>query len=476
MLQLARGFIKHEKMPHKSGENRQAVSAQGRIVALDRARTFITLLVVIHHSVIDYTYFGNGDRMRWLGFDLIVLFNDSFFMACMFLISGLFVHDSLARRGSANFLRERAWRLGVPLLISIFIMIPIAYYASFLRYHLPGTTDFNFFHFSWHMLTIGPWPSGQSWFLWVLLAFDIIAAAVWSMAPRTIALLGQWIAALRERPMVAFVAFLIVSIVSYLPMHLAFGDGSWFEPGHYPFPIQTSRILLYPAYFFAGVGIGVISLSAGVLAENGEIAKRWPLWLTLAVLFYSAILLLVYAHHIWIENFYSPPLWWKASYGIAFAMFSAAMAFTVLATSLRLARSGLSLLDAMQSSAYGIFLLHYVFIIWLQYVVYDSAISRRHQGRDCVRWHAFRKLGAYRAVAEDTVRGADDLTFTVRRDITVLRHGALNDKLARPARINGCRLFCPEAEACGISLFQPRALTYIVGRKAGLLHRKCSSQ
>src|ERR1700730_5564101 len=105
----------------------QTVIAAERIVPLDHARTFITLLVVIHHSVVDYTYFGNGDRMRWLGFDLIILFNDSFFMAFMFLISGLFVHDSLARRGSVNFLRNRAWRLGVPLLISIFVLIPIAY-------------------------------------------------------------------------------------------------------------------------------------------------------------------------------------------------------------------------------------------------------------------------------------------------------------------------------------------------------------
>ena len=65
-----------------------------------RAR-FITLLVLIHHSAVNYTHFGNGDKMRWLGFDLVVLFNDSFFMACMFLISGLFVHDSLTRRGAS---------------------------------------------------------------------------------------------------------------------------------------------------------------------------------------------------------------------------------------------------------------------------------------------------------------------------------------------------------------------------------------
>src|SRR5258707_9125053 len=97
---------------------RTAMAAE-RIVPLDRARTFITLLVVLHHSVMNYTYFGNGDRMRWLGFDLVVLFNDSFFMACMFFISGLFVRDSLARRGPANFLASRGWRLGAPFFTSI---------------------------------------------------------------------------------------------------------------------------------------------------------------------------------------------------------------------------------------------------------------------------------------------------------------------------------------------------------------------
>jgi surface polysaccharide O-acyltransferase-like enzyme len=360
-------------MLQKTSASDQASMATGRIVALDRARTFTTLLVVIHHSVVNYTHFGNGDRIRWLGFDLVVLFNDSFFMAFMFLISGLFVHDSLTRRGAAGYLRRRFFRLGVPLLVSIFVLIPIAYYASFLRYHFPGTTDFNFFHFWWHTMTVGPWPSGQSWFLWVLLVFDLIAVAIWSIAPRVFTSLSRLIAALRERSLAAFVAFLALSVLCYLPMHLVFGDGAWFEPGHYPFPVQSSRILLYPAYFFTGVGIGVVSLRAGLLAEHGEIARRWALWLGCAVLFYGAILLLVYAHHNWIDNFASPALWWRTAYGVAFASFSAAMAFTLPATSLRLAKSSLGFLDAMQPSAYGIYLLHYMPIIWLQYAVYDPA-------------------------------------------------------------------------------------------------------
>src|SRR5256884_7530424 len=199
-------------MLQKPDSDGRTVMATKRIVPLDRARTFITLLVVLHHSVVNYTYFGNGDRMRWLGFDLVVLFNDSFFMACMFLISGLFVRDSLMRKGSANFLRDRAWRLGVPYLISVIVLMPIAYYPTFLRYHLPGTTDFNFLHFWWHTLTIGPWPSGPAWFLWVLLALDAVAAAVWSVAPRLIQAIGQLIFAARHRPMLAFAVFLIVSI------------------------------------------------------------------------------------------------------------------------------------------------------------------------------------------------------------------------------------------------------------------------
>src|SRR3954452_21564701 len=219
-----------ETMLRKAGESDQVATMTGRIVALDRARTFITLLVVIHHSVVNFTHFGSGDRMRWLGFDLVVLFNDSFFMACMFLISGLFVHDSLTRKGSAIFLRDRAWRLGIPFLVSVFVLMPIAYYPTFLRYHLPGTTDFNFFHFWWRTITVGPWPSGPAWFLWVLLALDLIAAAVRAIAPDILKAFGRLISGLRDRPMTAFVAFLAVSVASYVPLHLAFGDGSWLEP------------------------------------------------------------------------------------------------------------------------------------------------------------------------------------------------------------------------------------------------------
>src|SRR5471030_1252417 len=203
-----------ELMLQKPDEKDQAIVTPVRIAAFDRARTFIILLVLLHHSVVNYTYFGHGDSQRWLGFDLVVLFNDSFFMAFMFFISGLFVWDGLMQKGWAIFLRDRAWRLGAPFLISIFVLMPIAYYPTFLRYHLPGTTDFNFLHFWKNIFVVGPWPSGPAWFLWVLLALDAVAAAVWCVAPGMIKTLNRIVYGLRDRPIMAFVIFLAITIAA----------------------------------------------------------------------------------------------------------------------------------------------------------------------------------------------------------------------------------------------------------------------
>jgi surface polysaccharide O-acyltransferase-like enzyme len=187
--------------------------------------------------------------------------------------------------------------------------------------------------------------------------------------------LGKAIHALRHRPAFAFIAFLIFSVIVYLPMRLWVGDAAWFEPHGYPLPIQTSRILLYSGYFLAGVGIGAMDLRSGIFAENGELAARWRIWLAAALVFYGAILFLVYVHHNWVADFNSPPLSWRTAYGLAFALFSGAMAFAEPGFFLRFAKTPLRLLDAMRPSTYGIFLMHYIFIIWLQYAVYDPAWS-----------------------------------------------------------------------------------------------------
>jgi surface polysaccharide O-acyltransferase-like enzyme len=352
----------------KAPDNGQISVATDRVVALDRARTFIILLVVLYHSVINYTYFGiGGDRMRWLGFDLVVLFCDSFFMACMFFISGLLVHDSLSRRGAPDYLASRAFRLGLPFLASIFVLMPIAYYRY---YHLA----FDVFLYYAHMVTVGPWSAGSAWFLWVLLAFDAIAAAIFAAAPRTITGLGRLVDGVRDKPMTAFAVFVLFSILIYLPLRVSIGESHWSTLGHYPVFIQTSRAPLYAGYFLAGLAAGAAGLRKGVLDEDGAIAKAWRTWLAVALAGYAAILLLVTIHRSGMIDLRSPPLWWHTAYGVAFALFGAAMTFTVPAVFLRSAKVPFRFLDAMQKQAYGIYLLHFIPLIWLQYLISDPPL------------------------------------------------------------------------------------------------------
>jgi surface polysaccharide O-acyltransferase-like enzyme len=352
----------------KRADSGQKVVVAERIVPLDRSRTFITLLVVLYHSVINYTYYGiGGDRMRWIGFDGVALFCDSFFMACMFFISGLFVHDSLTRRGAGRYLASRVRRLGVPFLVSILAIMPLAYY----RYYL---TQFDFAHFYWHMLSVGTWPVGSAWFLWVLLALDGLAVLLRVIAPRAIEAVGQAAGAMCNRPMQAFAAFVAFSIAIYLPLHLHYGDSSWFTAGRYPIVIQTSRILLYAGYFLAGVAVGAAGLQQGLLAEGGALARRWSAWFAFALVFYAALIFLVYVHRSGLVDLKSPPLWWRTTYGLIFAMFCASMTFFVPAVFLRFAPSSLWPLDAMQKQAYGIYLLHFIPLIWLQYLIYDPPL------------------------------------------------------------------------------------------------------
>src|SRR5690349_22589439 len=116
-----------------SADVHAAPKAKARNFSIDRARTFLTLVVLLHHAIIPYTYFGHTDPKYWIGFDMIVLATDSFFMAMFFFLSGLFVWPGLARKGPFDYLRDRVTRLGLPFVICGFTIIPIAYYAISLR-------------------------------------------------------------------------------------------------------------------------------------------------------------------------------------------------------------------------------------------------------------------------------------------------------------------------------------------------------
>ncbi|MGX7705961.1 acyltransferase family protein [Methylobacterium sp. Gmos1] len=246
-----------------------------RLTALDRLRGALVGLVVLHHAVLAYCTFGHVDRahyhlstapivdaQRWVGFDVLVRLDDAFFMPLLFLLSGLFVRDGLARKGAGAYLRGRVLRLGLPFAVAVTTLVPLAYYPSFLQ--AGGPAGFSAF---WvRTVTAGPWPSGPPWFIGVLLAFDAAAALLLTPFARGRPEPGRPVA-----PAGAFLLLLGLSGIAYLPLLLAVGPARWIGIG--PVAIQASRIGLYAAYFAAGVALGNGGMP-GILDFGRALARR----------------------------------------------------------------------------------------------------------------------------------------------------------------------------------------------------------
>jgi len=345
-----------------------APKAKTRNAALDRSRTFLTLVVLLHHSVIPYTHFGHTDAKSWIGFDMIVLATDSFFMAMFFFLSGLFAWPGIARKGQLNYLSDRLLRLGLPFVICAFTIIPIAYYAISLRQH----PEVDFASFWWKTITVGPWPSGPIWFLWVLFGFDLVACLLYRLSPNLLDPINRLSLRGRRRPAEFFAVMFAITAALYIPGRIHFGAGSWFEFG--PFSVQHGRVMLYATYFFFGAGIGVQFLDRGLLAADGRMAKVTWDWMILALVPYCGMWGMIYIKREILGNPVLLPHWYEGIYGFFFAAFSVAVMFLILAYFLRFKHSGWSILDPMQPDAYGMFLVHYPIVLWLQYWMFDFDI------------------------------------------------------------------------------------------------------
>jgi peptidoglycan/LPS O-acetylase OafA/YrhL len=291
-------------------------------------------------------------------------FNDIFFMSLMFFLSGLFVWHGLAKKGAATFLRDRLFRLGLPFIVAAGILAPVAYYPTWLQ--ISGHSDIAGYWHQWRSL--GYWPTGPAWFIWVLFAFDCIAALLFVLAPQWGLKLGTFTTNLARRPVVFFAALVAITALVYLPMAHYFTSLAWTAIG--PFAFQTSRILHYLVYFLTGVAVGAAGLDQGLLAPQGKLARSWPWWIARSLLFFAVATSLTLAVLTgWSK---SPALTVAADVGFVFSC--AASCFAFLALFLRFAQTRSSVCDSLAANSYAIYLIHYVFVIWLQYALLPASI------------------------------------------------------------------------------------------------------
>jgi peptidoglycan/LPS O-acetylase OafA/YrhL len=341
----------------------QSPSTQ-RLFQLSYLRAFVTLLVVIHHSVLAYfsikprglsftdptlwwTAVPISDSVKWPGFDLLAGWNDIFFMALMFFVSGLFVWPGLKRHNAGTYIRRRLLRLGLPFLVGAGVLAPLAYYPAYL--HLGGEPRLGSYASAWFALV--KWPAGPAWFLWVLLVFDCIAALSFMAIPRAVDAIASRVRVVCKRPIFLFFMLAVVSWLVYAPMSMRFGSLTWWAWG--PFAVQASRVLHYFVYFAAGVCLGAFGTETEIFGRTGRLAREWWFWC-----FASAVMFTITIMYVRTGN--------GTGGRIGFACSCAASSLFVMALVIRFVQPW-RWADSLSANAYGIYIVHYVFVIWIQY-------------------------------------------------------------------------------------------------------------
>lgn len=350
-----------------------------RIAALDSLRSLLTLLVVAHHAVLAYFAYAPPlgafdtsliwgafpviDAARAPGVDVLVLWNDSFFMALMFLLAGLFTGPSLARKGAGGFVFDRFARLGLPFIVAAGVLAPLAYYPAFLQReaatHATGFVD------AWAKL--GVWPAGPAWFLWVLLAFSVLAALLQATLPRGLEALGcagEWC---RERPARLVGVWIVAALLAYMPVVMKVNYMHWASWG--PFFVQTSRVLLYALYFFYGVALGWRENGAREwVAPDGSLARRWVRWQIAAGVAFVGFMVAVVVTSIKASRG-EFSLSWGVAAGVLMIVSGVLTSTGLLAWAARKRSVENAFWASLRRNAYGIYLVHYAVVIWLQFAL-----------------------------------------------------------------------------------------------------------
>lgn len=349
-------------------------------LALSNLRAAVILIVLAFHSCTAYLdslpssvqlfnsppyqwrSFPIIDNERWFALDLFCAPQDVYLMSLMFFLSGVFVWPSLARKGSWDYLCHRVLRLGLPFGLAVFLLMPVAYYPVYLV----TAVDPSIAAYRQSYLALPFWPSGPPWFLWQLLVLNIAAAGVHRLALRWETHLGK-MASLGAHPSRFFAGLVTASALAYVPLAIAFTPWEWLQLG--PFALQLSRPLHYAVYFFAGLGVGIYGIENGLLAPDGVLARRWAMWLTAAL---AAFLLWITPTALLFKLQDAAPFGLQIIADLGFVLSCASSTFFLVAIFLHFARTHSRVLDSLSRNAYGMYLVHYVFVVWLQYALLNA--------------------------------------------------------------------------------------------------------
>lgn len=156
-----------------------------RLPYIDNLRIFCIAIVVLIHTAVTYSCIGSWyytepsvlSGPEQLFFFLFQSHAQGFSMSLFFFIAGYFIPASLERKGTKTFILDRLKRLGIPVLIYIFLIHPLCVKMAYPQVDIAKFTMEGFNHLDFLGRT------GPLWFALALLIFSILYALVYKYLP-----------------------------------------------------------------------------------------------------------------------------------------------------------------------------------------------------------------------------------------------------------------------------------------------------
>nr|GAT49315.1 acyltransferase 3 [Mycena chlorophos] len=239
-----------------------------RTHSIDNLRTFLNILVILHHSALAFSRVGTWPYMSPFpssafsnaAITLFALLNQTFFMGLLFFLAGHFSAISVERKTYRAFCVDKLKRLGIPTVGYTLILHPMMLLlADWARNEsLWGTLT------SYYAQLDG--VSGTVWFTATLLAFDLTYATTRLFLPTSFTHLIPTTQAQYHTATV--LGFSITTIVTFL-VRLAYPTGRTMPP----LSLQLGYAPQYVLAYIAGAGTSTPTTRQWILTPNPNLHR-----------------------------------------------------------------------------------------------------------------------------------------------------------------------------------------------------------
>jgi surface polysaccharide O-acyltransferase-like enzyme len=329
-------------------ENNIKETPKIRFAYLDNVRSLVIILVIAMHTAV--TYSGLGDwyyiegsaeklsipEMVFFGF--FQSFLQAWFMGILFFISAFLAAKTLAKRGELNFMKERLFRLGLPLLIYVFIISPFIMFVLLGHYSEISFSE-NYIQYVLNFGWLG--STGPLWFVQVLLVFCIIYASIKLFISKPLKINNV------NSIKIVF-AIILTTIIAFL-VRLVFPIGSSY------LNLQFSYFPSYIVMFIAGVLLGENNLLENI--TDGRNIKWLKLTILIGIPLWAATM--VFGGALEGKTYYNGGFYWQ---NFTFALWESFTAIGFSIGIIALFRKNLNIENKftrlMRDNAFGIYCFH----------------------------------------------------------------------------------------------------------------------